>query len=372
MATAEPFDDAFVDRIYDAATIPALWNNLLVEIADKMRSALGIACGMPIQGHGTIFCHYGRCAPPDDKELGRRHLVNPWTLAIRQQPIGRILPSHEILPLRDLRRTEFYSDILAPEKVDHCVISTAYRNQNINFTFSIMRSDGEGPYTNEEIAKLQTLMPHLRRSAEMRLNFEAFKALSIRQQQVLDQINTGIILVDETEQFHCINQAAEEIVREDNGLIFIGNSLTACDPRTARKLSELVAATASGGAGGSLAIPREMMYDPLLVLVLPLRGMIRDMLSPPSRNRQTVALFIKDPLRGLSGLDDVLGPLFRLTKAEIRVALALGSGQSVGAVASRLGISLNTVKTHAKRIYEKMGVANHAELVKKLSRLASF
>ena len=369
---AEFFDDRFIDRVYDAATVPALWSDLLVEIADNMRSALGIACGMPIEGQGTIFCHYGRCAPPDDNELGRRHLINPWTLAVQQQPTGRILPSHEILSLRDLRRTEFYSDILAPEKVDHCLISTACRRKNISFTFSIMRGENQGAYSKTEIAKLQALMPHLRRSAQMRLNFEAYKALSIRQQQVLDQINTGIILIDDMEQYHCINLAAEEIVQGNNGLILVNQSLTASDLRASRRLSDLVAATIAGGAGGSLAIPREAMFDPLLVLVCPLRGMIREMLSPPSSNRQTVALFIKDPIRGFSGLDDVLGPLFRLTQAETRVALALGSGQSVGVVACRLGISQNTVKTHAKRIYEKMGVTNHAELVKKLSRLASF
>ncbi len=368
----DPLNEAFIDRIYDAAAKPELWNDLLVEISDMMQSVGGAAFGMLLNNQGSAFCHYGRYEPPQDHRLSGRHMLNPWTLALGRQPVGRVVASHEILPSRDLRRTEFYADILAPEKLEHCVITTVGRNDQVNFAFNIMRGDQKGPYSEEEIARLRVLMPHLRRSAQLRLNLEEYQALSLRQQQILDQINTGVILVDETEQFHCANRAAEEIIRGENGLSLVASSLTARDPRTTRKLLHLIDTTATGGPGGSLAIPRDSTADPLLLLACPLRGTIRDALTAPGKSRQTVALFIKDPMRGLAGLDNVLTPLYRLTGAEVRVALALGSGATVFAAAHRLGVSQNTVKTHAKRVYEKMGVSNHAELAQKLSRLASF
>ncbi len=369
---ANPFDEVFIDRIYDAALKPELWSELLVNIADMMRSSLGIACGMSASEQNALFCHYGRCEPPRDAQLGRRHLLNPWTIAVQQEAVGRVLPSHRIMPLRDLRRTEFYADILAPEKIDHCVITKVCRAKDVNFTFSIMRGEKTGIYTDHEIANLRSLLPHLRRSAMMRLNLDAYEALSFQQQQVLDRIDTGIVLVDELGRFFCVNQAAEALMHADNGLSLSANMLAAKDARITRKLLSLVSATAEGGPGGSMAIPRDSILDPLLVLVCPIRGMVRDTLSAPGVSRRTVALFIKDPLRGFSDLDGVLTPLFHLTQAEIRVALALGSGQSIAGASVCLGISQNTVKTHAKRIYEKMGVTNHAELVKKVSRLASF
>ncbi len=369
---SEPFDDAFIDRVYDAALKPELWNDLLVAIADAMQSVGGAAFGMLSNGQGSAFCHYGRYEPPADHRLTGRHMINPWTLAVRREPVGRVLPSHEILPLAELRRTEFHADILAPVKLDHCVITTVCRDQHVNFAFNIMRGDGKGPFSAEEVAKLQTLMPHLRRSAQMRLSLEGYQALSLQQQQILDQITTGVIVVDDMGRFYCANRAAEEIVRGDNGLRLASNTLTARDPRVSRKLAELVDATAAGGPGGSIAVPRAAPPDPLLVLACPLRGTIRDTMSAPGKARQTVALFVKDPLRAFSALDSVLAPLFRLTQAEVRVALALGRGENVSAAAARLGVSQNTVKTHAKRIYEKMDVSNHAELVRKMSRLAAF
>ena len=63
------------------------------------------------------------------------------------------------------------------------------------------------------------------------------------------------------------------------------------------------------------------------------------------------------------------GPLARtLTDAERRVASAAALGISNAAVAQALGISLNTVKTHLRHVYHKLGVRRQSELVLLLNR----
>jgi DNA-binding CsgD family transcriptional regulator len=59
-----------------------------------------------------------------------------------------------------------------------------------------------------------------------------------------------------------------------------------------------------------------------------------------------------------------------LTPAEVRVALALQDGCSVREAAERLGLSVNTVKTHLKRVYDKLSVRGLPELVARLARRA--
>jgi DNA-binding CsgD family transcriptional regulator len=58
-----------------------------------------------------------------------------------------------------------------------------------------------------------------------------------------------------------------------------------------------------------------------------------------------------------------------LSAAERRVAVAMRDGAPVREAAARLGLSLNTVKTHLKRIYEKLSVRGLPELVALLARL---
>ena len=94
-----------------------------------------------------------------------------------------------------------------------------------------------------------------------------------------------------------------------------------------------------------------------MVLVCPLRGTIRYKIGPLGEPQPAVALFIKDPaLAGETQLNDVLMQFYRLTPAETRVATMLGAGCGMVGASRYLAVSENTVKTHAKRIYEKMGL----------------
>jgi DNA-binding NarL/FixJ family response regulator len=52
-----------------------------------------------------------------------------------------------------------------------------------------------------------------------------------------------------------------------------------------------------------------------------------------------------------------------LSDRELEVLLALVAGESVGALANRLHLSVKTVSTHKARIHEKMAMASVAELV---------
>lgn len=53
-----------------------------------------------------------------------------------------------------------------------------------------------------------------------------------------------------------------------------------------------------------------------------------------------------------------------LSEREYQVFLLLAQAQSVGEAGQRLGISVNTVSTYRKRIFEKLDVNNNAELMR--------
>ncbi|RZI37874.1 hypothetical protein EGT07_37080, partial [Herbaspirillum sp. HC18] len=59
-----------------------------------------------------------------------------------------------------------------------------------------------------------------------------------------------------------------------------------------------------------------------------------------------------------------------LTAAEMRAANVLVQTSGMDAAAAMLGISRNTIKSHAKRIYAKIGVRSHAELVREIAQIS--
>lgn len=64
-----------------------------------------------------------------------------------------------------------------------------------------------------------------------------------------------------------------------------------------------------------------------------------------------------------------MGVAFGLTKAEAAVAKRMVNGQAADEISVDLGVSIETVRTHIKRLYSKMGVSSREQL---LSNVAMF
>jgi len=87
----------------------------------------------------------------------------------------------------------------------------------------------------------------------------------------------------------------------------------------------------------------------------------------PNPRIAVLLLFIKQPSPASSTpLQGALEP-YGLTQAETRVALAAADGTVPSQIATRLHLSRNTIKTHLRRVYEKMGIHRQAELVRVLA-----
>ena len=56
-------------------------------------------------------------------------------------------------------------------------------------------------------------------------------------------------------------------------------------------------------------------------------------------------------------------PADQLTKAELRVAILAARGCSNQEIATELYVSVNTVKTHVRRVLDRLGVRNKAHMV---------
>ncbi len=67
---------------------------------------------------------------------------------------------------------------------------------------------------------------------------------------------------------------------------------------------------------------------------------------------------------------EVLASLFRLARAEVRLAQQMIAGRSPAEAADGLGVTIHTVRTYLKRLYRKTGVKSRAALVRKLLQCA--
>ena len=80
--------------------------------------------------------------------------------------------------------------------------------------------------------------------------------------------------------------------------------------------------------------------------------------------RPTAILLITDPEQAAVVRGERLGQDFGLTPAETVFAVEISKGDGLQAAASRLGVSLTTVRTHLAHVFDKTGTRRQAELVR--------
>lgn len=67
-----------------------------------------------------------------------------------------------------------------------------------------------------------------------------------------------------------------------------------------------------------------------------------------------------------TGLPDV-GALFGLTPSETRILEGIVDGRRADDLAESLGVSIETVRTHIRRFYNKLGVSSREQMIAKVS-----
>ena len=172
----------------------------------------------------------------------------------------------------------------------------------------------------------------------------------------------GVIGLDRHGRVLSRNYAAYAILEERDGLTFLEGRLVASrQPHALRRLvAEACANDGAEAAGGALQIVRRAPRRPVTLFAAPLRW-------PSIPDTMPAALvLLSDPEREPPRLDDVLGRLYGLTRTETEVAFLVLEGARAEDVAQRRGTSLNTARTHIKRVLGKVGVQSQVELVRVL------
>jgi DNA-binding CsgD family transcriptional regulator len=110
--------------------------------------------------------------------------------------------------------------------------------------------------------------------------------------------------------------------------------------------------------GGTLLISRPSLARSFTVQVIPLSARSHSF----GVSRPATAIFVSDP-EARPTVSHLMS-LYHLTPAEEAVALRLVQRQSLAEAAEELWITLNTVRTHLKRIFLKTGTQRQADLMR--------
>ena len=359
-----------VESIYAAAENAQLWNNVLTQLNDLFRTT-----------HSALFLQNSRNRTatmaayiwsPDSIARYSEHYarVNPWLYAPGAGVhLGSSHTSEMLVSERDLMRTEFYSDFLAPDNIHHMIGACVYEEQDIQGNITLLRPKSAQSFDDAEISALRLLMPHLTRA--LQLHHRCFLAQSVNGvlQDIVNRFSTAVFLLDSQGQLISANTAGERLLASNAALRLEKRTLILSTPAQTTALRRLIADATkdrdsiTSRGGGAMRCERPSGDPPLELLVCraPVTEGILDTQTP------AVVLFVNDTAQPSTADSSIWQRLYGFTNAECVVAQHMLRGERVPVIAAAIGISVNTVRTHLKSLFGKTDTHRQSEFVRLLS-----
>ncbi|MBY5839742.1 helix-turn-helix transcriptional regulator [Rhizobium leguminosarum] len=350
-----------IRRIYDAVDDVDALPDVLAGLCERIGGESGIL-GTLMKASGPLpFAVLFHLDPALMPTLNARHLNNVWRQHMVTLPVGIPAASDSFVSFDQVRRTDFYGEILEPWDIGHAALFVVDDMPKFHVAMSIHRSRTRGPFTSTELEASQKLLPHLKRAMQLRLLLERSHEQEKLALQALDQLAAGVVLVDSQARVLFANMAAQEIAAAGDVLVLTDGTVK---PRLREQggiFRGLVASAIAGKPGGWLLLSRPSPQLPVSALVTPLAGRLAA--SFAAQGRLGAAAVLLSDLEGqASSSTEHLRSLYKLSPTEARVAWLITRSTSVGRVARALGIAPETVRTHLKHIYAKTGVNRQSAL----------
>jgi len=370
---------ALIGEVYQAALEPARWPRVLAAAARFVGGAsatlfsktAGRAPGLLVYEHG-IAPHFQRLYIDQYVKLDPAPTTPHYTptgaattrrfFAEIEQPIA----TSDLISRAGLLETRFYREWARPQGVVDFVGAALDNSVAGAAMFGVFRHERDGPTNDETRRRMRLIVPHIRRALLVTREIEtrAFQAGTLA--VAFDGLTAGMIVVDAAADVLYANRAGQAILRDGDMLRVLGGRLAAADPEadlTLRQAFARIAETASPALGRrGIAVPLIARGgERHLAHVLPL--------TPSVQSRARVcadaaaALFVHKAALDTPA-SHALAKAYRLTPTELRVLRAVVEIGGLPEVAAAFGVSESTVRTHVRRLFEKLGANRQADLVK--------
>jgi PAS domain-containing protein len=220
-----------------------------------------------------------------------------------KRPPGTAIPTYRLLPEERRRPGIFFSEFFRPLGLEECLGGTLAAANGRFAMVGLHRGPDRASFDDDDIAKLERLMPLLSRALQLRRSFFALDRRNAALAEACDRLAAGMVGLDEEGRTLFANEAARRMSARDDGLALDRSGRPyAADRAANQRLAELQRDVASGGSGGSVRVKRPHGEPAYVVIVAPLfrgeeldggrgaaRDAVRDSRSPASRADRAAA-----------------------------------------------------------------------------------
>ncbi|MCW2274719.1 hypothetical protein GJ654_11775 [Rhodoblastus acidophilus] len=360
--------DDLISQIYECAFKPERWPGLLSDVSARLSGA-GASLSITVRAEGAdqaVFGDFGHfwTASPDARPIvaamGDPRFDSPSffdRLSRGDEP--RFYGDNEVLAPGDYESLPMFRDLLIPMGLKWGAGTIFRPPTGATIVFGMRRKTEHGPFQREETQWLDLLRPHVARATLIaaRLQLERAEAAA----QTLAALGLPALVCDRDGAVQAANALIDE---NESALVWRARNHFAFRDKLADvKWRQALTSIESDACGAVRSFPvRDAAHIATRVAhVVPIRRTARDLFS------QCCAALVLTPVNAaIAPPQDLVRSLFDFTRSEASVAKGLAQGQTVDDMATKSGVSANTVRSHVRAVLEKTGCSRQADVVRLL------
>ena len=365
--------DDLIASAYEMVASGDHWDDLISSFANMVGGASGViylrsrhCSGVGILG--SAGANFGATLPTYLAYYERR---SPLLAFYRNRPEGRVSALGQIAFSRAYRETEYFLDWVRPQGYGDMIGGHLVQRPDLYSWLCIRRPDQHGPYTAAEVRSAKRIAPHLGRAIRLRARIEAQRGVDRGIRAALENMASGILIVDRCGKVLSANKAAESLLRTNEGLLYSRGNIVCERQQENATLQDAIRAAAqpiSLGRSPAAEFPvsRRNGRRPLTVHIVPLSSVPAWSGFAPSSG--VAVVFLVDPeFESQRGIEAV-AVAYGLTASERQVLREIFRCAGLVEAAASLGVAVTTARTHLQGIFSKTDTENQAQLVRLVMR----
>lgn len=351
--------DELISRIYEAATLPELWPDVLGDVAEYGGAEDALFFSI-VDGVQHMLGTPNIVSQADDWNGGGWALRSDRPDRIAKARHHGFITDLDVYTMDEIDNHPVYQEWLIPRGWGWGIGTSIPVPSGEQVFFTLERAWSRGPAGSLEVARMDALRPHLARSAVMSARLQQERARSAT--NVLELVGLPACVLNGAGRAIAMNPGCEALLPDTirDGRVF--GLVNATSQRLFEGARTSLHAV-SDRTPRSIPITGTEQRPPMVVHLLPVERAARDLFGAFSAIVVFTALTI-----GHSPSNDVLAGLFDLTAAEARVASRVASLSTIPEIAAALGLTRETVRTQLRAVFSKTGTHRQTDLAALLTK----
>jgi len=295
--------------------------------------------------------------------------IDPAPTVFARLPIGHAGATDRMFTPDELRTLPFINEFFRRIGLAETLGGNLFSDRARFSLIGLQRGFDRRPFDDEEIASLESLLPHVKRVLQLRRTFVRVETANQALQNAVDRLAAGVMLFDADGATIYANTAMRTIARRADGLTLdrTGRPLIA-NLEARRRFDALLDDTMKDGAGGVLTVPRISGGLDYAVLVGPTPVSLAEFRWDKSGRAGAIVL-IHDPDGRTPSAPEILETALHLPRGAARLVASLANDGDLKSFAEQEGVTIHTARFHLHTALARTGARTQAELVRIAVRL---